>query len=232
MALAEHIALYILVTILAGYVVVCEFLDLIGRLEIVETKWPKLWGFMSNRPMRLVLIVLLLVLIGRDVVERIQEPPQVLQVVIQPPPPPNITFAPPEREDTKPSTAVSVAASRPPHKETAAPSDPLDTPVLHAGQEDITSDRLGFYEKKVTVNAKQTMQPFNLILNFDPSIDVSGFPNRCLGYNARFTTEGDVSDKEWKYFVTSSPVTSETPIVCFFYSTVPFKLVSATLEDR
>jgi thiosulfate reductase cytochrome b subunit len=57
MAIVGQIAAWVLISILVLYLFISEFLDIIGRLEIIERKWPKLWGLLNNRPMRLVLII-------------------------------------------------------------------------------------------------------------------------------------------------------------------------------
>jgi hypothetical protein len=39
------------------YVVLVEGLDWIGRAEIIEKRWPRMWGVMNKRPTRLILIL-------------------------------------------------------------------------------------------------------------------------------------------------------------------------------
>jgi hypothetical protein len=46
--------------LVAGLIfILVELLDWKGRFEVIEKNWPKVWSAMNNRPMRLVLIVLL-----------------------------------------------------------------------------------------------------------------------------------------------------------------------------
>jgi len=52
--------LWIVGSLLGLYFFFSEFLDLIGRLEIIERKWPRIWALLSNRPMRLILSAFLL----------------------------------------------------------------------------------------------------------------------------------------------------------------------------
>lgn len=62
-----------------------ELLDWIGRLEIVERKWPKVWKAINNRPMRIVLYLLLIIAIGRDISDRLKIPIPKLEVTFQAP---------------------------------------------------------------------------------------------------------------------------------------------------
>ncbi len=73
MELAATILLYLCVGLFGIYLIATEFLDTIGRMEIIEKKWPRLWSTMSNRPMRLVLLILLVALLAKDVAERFQQ---------------------------------------------------------------------------------------------------------------------------------------------------------------
>ena len=56
-------------TLLIIYVVLVEGLDWIGRAEIIEEKWPRLWGAMNNRPMRLILLIVALVMLAHVIGE-------------------------------------------------------------------------------------------------------------------------------------------------------------------
>jgi hypothetical protein len=78
------------------YAIVCEYLDLVGRLEIVQIKWPKIYGAMSNRPMRLALIIFGLLLICKDVSERMRVQTPTLSISFPAPPPPVMPLTPPE----------------------------------------------------------------------------------------------------------------------------------------
>jgi hypothetical protein len=76
--------------------------------------------------------------------------------------------------------SISNQASPLAHTLRSLAQDPLDTPLLHAVQEDLTSNDTRFlYEKKVTVNSKESTSPFNLVLTFDPSFYASGSPFTC-----------------------------------------------------
>ena len=68
------VLLWILGPLVVAYVSLSEFLDVIGRLEIVENRWPKLYARLSNRPMRLIMLVFLIVLVAKDIQERSDEP--------------------------------------------------------------------------------------------------------------------------------------------------------------
>jgi hypothetical protein len=84
------VVVWVLGSLFALYLIVCEFLDAIGRLEIIEKKWPRLHKAMSNRPMRLALLVVLTALVARDIYEHVKAPIPQLNVTIQAPPPPTI----------------------------------------------------------------------------------------------------------------------------------------------
>jgi hypothetical protein len=86
MELATTILLWVVGSIVVIYLVAAEFIDIIGRLEIVEKHWPKLWRALNNRPIRLVLLIFLVVLVGKDIVEKVKEPKI---------PPLVVNFAPP-----------------------------------------------------------------------------------------------------------------------------------------
>ena len=76
--------------VLILYAIATELLDNIGRLEMIETKWPRLHKAMSNRPVRLALILVVLILIGEDVSERFEIP--TLNVTIKSPSVPVVQF--------------------------------------------------------------------------------------------------------------------------------------------
>jgi hypothetical protein len=112
-------------------------------------------------------------------------------------------------------------------------ANPLDTPLLHAVQEDLTSNDTNFlYEKRVTVNAKESTSPFNLVLTFDPSFYASGSPFTCTvsGVSIVSATAGARSTTQYSYSVQSPPVGPQNPVICHFWSKVPFQLVKADLD--
>ncbi len=93
MGVLSTILIATLVCLLGAYLFLTEFLDTIGRLEIIEKRWPKAWAAMSNRPMRLVLLILLVVLVAKDVNERLHEMgPPPLKVVMPSIPAPIVQF--------------------------------------------------------------------------------------------------------------------------------------------
>jgi hypothetical protein len=66
----EILSSLLLVVIAIGlvlYALLTEGLDWIGRAEIIEHRWPLLWGAMNNRPMRLILIVVAIGMLARVV---------------------------------------------------------------------------------------------------------------------------------------------------------------------
>jgi hypothetical protein len=74
------------------YFAVVETLDWVGRMELIEQKWPKVWSAMSNRPMRLALLVVLCILLSKDVLERWQDGAPQLIVNTPPPSAPIVQF--------------------------------------------------------------------------------------------------------------------------------------------
>jgi hypothetical protein len=94
----------VIVIVLALLFATAEILDWIGRLEIIEKKWPKVYAAMNSRLARLIALVFLIALIGHDIEKRgeVPEPPI---VKIPTPPPPDIASPPqpapsPERSRT------------------------------------------------------------------------------------------------------------------------------------
>jgi len=61
-----------------------EFLDMSGRLDILEKKYPKLWGVANRRPARLFLLVMCAGLLAKDVAEATHVPDPPI-VKLQPP---------------------------------------------------------------------------------------------------------------------------------------------------
>jgi len=232
MGIVGQVAAWILVAFLLLYVFVSEFLDMIGRLEMIEAKWPKVWGFLSNRPMRLVLIFFLLVIVGNDLVERMNEKVPALVVKMPSIPAPVVTFAQGAQSE-RPVKVAGGLSPVPTHPPGRMNQNLLDTPLLHAVQEDLTSNDTNFlYEKKVTINAKETTSPFNLVLTFDPSFYASGSPFTCTvsGVSGAWATAGARSATKYSYSVQSPPVGPENPVICHFWSKVPFQLVKADLD--
>src|SRR5579859_3631597 len=60
MEIVTTLSLFLTAGVMVLYVIVTEGTDWIGRAEIIEKRWPRLWGLMNNRPMRLVLITVAL----------------------------------------------------------------------------------------------------------------------------------------------------------------------------
>ncbi len=81
------IAVVIILALLFG---VAEILDWVGRLEIVERKWPKVHAAMNSRLARLIALLFLIALIGHDI-EKHTEIPEPPRVTIPAPPVPQFT---------------------------------------------------------------------------------------------------------------------------------------------
>lgn len=56
--------LFLAAIAIIAYAILTEATDWIGRAEIIEKRWPRLWGLMNNRPIRLILLAVALVMIG------------------------------------------------------------------------------------------------------------------------------------------------------------------------
>jgi hypothetical protein len=89
MGIIATILLWILGAGLALYLIAAEFIDTIGRLKIIEERWPNVWRAINNRPFRLVLLVFLVLLFAKDLSERMRGPriPNLLVTVQAPKPP-------------------------------------------------------------------------------------------------------------------------------------------------
>jgi hypothetical protein len=98
----------VLVGLLAAYVLVSEFLDTIGRLDIIQDRWPKVWGVLNNRPMRLILIVFLAVLVAKDISDRVHEKVAELKVTMPSIPAPIIQMTTPEKPKEKAVTTLPI----------------------------------------------------------------------------------------------------------------------------
>jgi hypothetical protein len=86
------------------YAVLTEGTDWIGRAEIIEQRWPGLWGLMNNRPMRLILIVVALVMVGHGI-QDLRGGAEPLTVSFKPPTVPTIIAPSPQ---TTPESANSL----------------------------------------------------------------------------------------------------------------------------
>ena len=157
---------------LALYVVICEFLDVIGRLEIIEKRWPKVHSAMSNRPMRLVLIILVLGLIGKDVIDRLQMKVPALYVTIKPPIVPEVVFVSP---GTVPKTTSQVGNY---------PAYVIPPPIEHLTllQEATNSTHDAFpFATKITIQSTISENPIYLNVWFKSPVrfaqDLSHFEN-------------------------------------------------------
>lgn len=64
----------IIAIILALLICIAEILDWIGRLEIIEKRWPKVYATMNSRLARLVAMLFLIALIARDIEQRTKVP--------------------------------------------------------------------------------------------------------------------------------------------------------------
>jgi hypothetical protein len=104
------IAVWTMGAIFLSYLIVCEFLDTVGRLEIIEKRWPRLYRAMSNRPMRIVLIIFLIALVGKDLLERAKEKVELpkLVITILAPPPPIIQFVSPAKSQGRDKASAPI----------------------------------------------------------------------------------------------------------------------------
>lgn len=50
-----HLLWIAVLFVLAVLLGAAEFLDWIGRFEFIESRWPRAWAEINNRPMRLIL---------------------------------------------------------------------------------------------------------------------------------------------------------------------------------
>ncbi len=74
---------------------IIEYLDWQGRLDIIKDRHPRLWGAMNSRPARLILLVLCLVGLSKDFRDAISIAPPPI-VVVKAPPAPSIIVQPKE----------------------------------------------------------------------------------------------------------------------------------------
>jgi hypothetical protein len=112
MGMVATIALWILGILLFLYLLLSEFVDTIGRLEFIQNRWPAVGRAMSNRPIRLALLLFLVVLLAKDVSERWRaNAPPCLTVTMPVPPAPIIQFVSPAKaqaQDRLPAPIVDV----------------------------------------------------------------------------------------------------------------------------
>ena len=66
----EYLVIALATVMLAGF----EYLDMAGRLDVLEQRHPKLWRFANSRPARLLLLVLCAGLLAKDAAEVISVP--------------------------------------------------------------------------------------------------------------------------------------------------------------
>jgi hypothetical protein len=104
MELLSSLLLIAAALLLIVYLVLVEGLDWIGRAEIIEQKWPRLWGAMNNRPMRLVLLVVAVVMLAH-VIGDLRSGAE----------PPLASFAAPKVPTIDTNVKVITVTSSPPH---------------------------------------------------------------------------------------------------------------------
>lgn len=80
------------VVLLLAYVITTEALDWIGRAEIIENRWPRAWLVMSNRPARVILVLVAIGLLVHVITEK-REPKQPALIPL-PTPSPAIPVSP------------------------------------------------------------------------------------------------------------------------------------------
>jgi hypothetical protein len=95
--------LTVLVVFLAVIFGIAEILDWIGRFELIERKWPKVWAAVNNRVARLILYVFLIVLVSKDISDRNKEHIPDLHIHFPSPPVPVIAL-------TAPAPVMALAA--------------------------------------------------------------------------------------------------------------------------
>jgi hypothetical protein len=64
MELLTTLFLFLAALAIVTYGIITEATDWVGRAEIIEKRWPGLWSLMNNRPMRLILLVVAIVMIA------------------------------------------------------------------------------------------------------------------------------------------------------------------------
>lgn len=68
------------------FLALIEILDWVGRMEMIQTKWPKIWKALNNRPARLVLLTACLVFLVKDFRDAAATaPPPIVTLSIPPP---------------------------------------------------------------------------------------------------------------------------------------------------
>lgn len=97
--------------VIVAYALVTETTDWIGRAEIIENRSPRLWAVMNNRPTRLVLIVVALVMIS-EVVQQLRVGAEPVESRFASPRVPNlepVVLAPVEPPDSLRRRTISLA---------------------------------------------------------------------------------------------------------------------------
>lgn len=87
--------LFVAAAAIVFYAILTEGTDWIGRAEIIQERWPELWSFMNNRPTRLILVTVALVMLGHAIQDLRAGAEPVVVTFRQPPPPTVIAPAPP-----------------------------------------------------------------------------------------------------------------------------------------
>jgi hypothetical protein len=86
----------VVIALLAVITVAAEILDWIGRCEIIQNRFPRVWSAMNNRFLRVVALLFMITFVGKDISDRAKEPPvPALVVNIAPPPAPIIQMIQP-----------------------------------------------------------------------------------------------------------------------------------------
>ena len=230
---------YLCLGLFGSYLLVAEFLDTIGRLEIIEKRWPRIWGVLSNRPMRLILIVLLVVLLSKDLSEHLNERGDIgLKVTTPGIPTPTITvLPPPDKATVSPHSGgrnPDRAGKGEQPKIAAAPDhdQPLVADVRIAEQKRILStNRRLPYGLEVVIQTDEVISPVAFRYTFSGAVGyVSAIPGGVITqYQEGFPIADGFPNGKPDTFVSEwqQPVFSpDRPIVLTVFSLEPVKLLN------
>jgi hypothetical protein len=203
------------------YLLIVEALDWFGRMEVIENRWPKVWSLISNRPSRLVLLLVACTLLAKDVSERWRdEGSPALQVIMPSIPAPVINLV---SESSKPISERQTAtqtAGPPPAKPVAVPPS-----ITQTSQEVPTTD--GNHVYQVTLQSNTSITPVGLLLTFNGSIETVNF--HLSGNPVMMMSQGFVDDRDPRTVVVrfAFPALSpESPLIVTVESKETVSLIS------
>jgi hypothetical protein len=211
------------------YVSVGEYIDGHSRLEWIQQNWPGVWRFMNNRAFRLCLLFFLIVIVITDASER-------LSVWLTPPLSANYFLPVPEINQVtvvynSPQQPGESSIPRPQHSTPTAPLQP--SKLLTWIPESLESDQANApNEIKLTIQVKETLNPFNMDVQFSAPISiVSPLPTCSLvGRGPSMVSMGYSSDFRRANYQINSPPVTPTPVQCYFYAKTPFKISGVSLN--